>query len=224
MALTSLSALKTHLGITGSTQDDFLSQLLEAVESAFLKLVDRIIEETTETFYLDGNNSAVITLPEYPVSSVSDVRVDPQGFYGQGASAFAASTALTAGVDYCLVKDSSTGTAEVGRLFRIGNVWPGRWEHREGLLTPLQKRGAGNIKVTATFGYSTVPADIALAIWQVVAQLRSARKYGRPVDSERFEDYSYHLEADALTQWRLGNPAQIVAEHTRITPKHGILG
>lgn len=221
--LTSLTALKTHLGITGTTEDAFLGQLLTAVEAVFENLIDRKPASAEYTEYYSGRNTPLLLLREYPVTEVSDVRVDENGYWGQGESAFAATTALTAGIDYALVQDGRGATAETGRLLRIGTVWPARFVSKVGLLSAAIKPGAGNIKVTYTAGYESIPADMALCLWQVCAQIRRRRKTGQLILAESFEDYSYQLGDLAREIFQTGSAAQIVARYKRVTPRFEVL-
>lgn len=223
MSLTSLTALKTHLGITGTTEDAFLGQLLTAVEAVFTNLIDRKLESTEYVEYYGGRNTPVLLLREYPVTEVSDVRVDETGYWGQGASAFAATTALAAGIDYALVKDGRSGIAEVGRLLRIGTVWPARFVSKVGLLSAAVKPGAGNIKVSYTAGYEEIPADVKLCLHQVCAQIRRRRTTGQLILAESFEDYSYQLGDIAREIFQTGSPAQIVGRYKRVTPRFEVL-
>lgn len=223
MALTSVAALKTHLGVSSTTEDAFLGQLLPAVESAFAKFTDRVLEKTTYTEYYSGRGTPVILLREYPVISVTSVHLDTGGYYGSVTDSFGAETLLVSGTDYALVKDGRAGSAETGRLLRIGNVWPVRYDVRPGLLSYATKPCPGCIKVVYLAGYNPIPLDVQLAIWQVCAQLRAGREYGRPYSAEHYEEYSYSLEAQAASAWKVGEPAQIIARYRRITPRHEVL-
>lgn len=219
MPLTTVSALKLHLGLpeTNTAQDAFLGQLLEAAESAFLRLIGREIEAADYVDYYSGANNPVLLLREYPVISVSDVRVDGSGYWGAAPNSFGALTVLTAGVDYALVADAAgSGT---GRLFRVNGVWPGQWRTRAGLLTPQVKPGAGNVKVSYRAGYEEVPTDVALCLWQVCARLRAERSTGRPIQAERYEEYAASYAAYAEQAMRTGSEATTVARYRRTTPK-----
>lgn len=224
MSLTTVSQLKLHLGVTGSTQDAFLSQLLSGAEAAFKRLTDRDIEATDYVCYLSGRNTPILLLPEYPVISITGVWLDRDGYYGTPTGAFADATELTSGIDYALVRDGKAGVAETGRLFKIGGVWPGRWERRPGLLSSTVRPGAGNIKASYRAGYEVVPDDVQLCLWQVCAQLRSARALGAPYSSERYEEYAYQIATDAMSLMRVGSAAQTVARFKRIRPRHCVLG
>lgn len=229
MSLTTRSQLVTHLGLssTAATREaDFLDQLLQAVEAAFKKLTDRDIESTTYTSYLCGNDSKILLLPEYPVTSITSVHLDSDGYWGTGADAFASSTALTSGTHFALVKDGRNNSAEVGRLYRIDGVWPARWVGKQGLLAAARHPGAGNIKVVYTAGYVNIPDDIQLCLWQTCARLRSERLLGRPLQSETLVgDYTYStMMDDALSHMRLGAAATVVATYKRIRHRQQVLG
>lgn len=227
MALTTVSAVKTHLGIAASetTHDVFLTQLLHAVEAAFLNLIDRRLESATYTQYLSGRGSPVLLLPEYPVISITSVHEDIGGAYGQASEAFAAATLLVAGTDYALVKDGHDGEAETGRLVRLNAVWQGRYVRPAGCLAARPVPSLGTIKVVYVAGYAIVPADVPLALWQVCAQLMARRSTGHPMTSERFEEYSYQASLnDAMAAWQVGGPSQVVARYRRTTPRHVVLG
>lgn len=223
MALSSTSKLKLHLGITSAAQDKFLGQLLSAVESAFKKLTDRDIEQTSYTEYYCGRNTPVLLLREYPVISITNVWLDEDGYYGSVSGSFGSSTLLTSGVDYALVKDGRAGASDTAKLLRIGGVWPGKWQYRSGVLTPRMTPGAGNIKVQSVCGYATVPEDIELAIWQICAQLKAERSTGQAIIEEHFEDYGVTLAAKAEEMWQVGSAAQLVSAYKRRTPRHEVL-
>lgn len=223
MALTTLTALKTHLGVTGTSQDAFLTQLLTAVQACFLRLIDRQLEATNYTDYYSGNGTAVLRLREYPVIAVTSVHLDAGGFWGQAPDAFATVTGLVQGTDYALVLDNRDAGGGTGRLYRITGVWPGRWRSKAGLLTPVLAPGAGNIKVVYRAGYETIPADVALAIWQVCARLKADRAYGRPAEAESYEEYAIRFAVGAEKAWLMGTESQIVARYKRLTSRHEVL-
>lgn len=225
MALTTLVALKLHMGIASSdtSEDAFLTQLLAAVEASFKKLTDRDIEQTTYTDYYSGKWTPIILLNEYPVISLTGVWLDSEGFWGTRTGSFGASTQLTEGQDFSLVRDGRNAVKSTGRLYRIAGVWPGRGHYESGLLLPRRVPGAGNVKATFVAGYATIPADIQLAIWQACAALKSSRDTGgRLLIHEAFEEYEYKLQPDTLALIqaevsRLGTMPSIIARYKRIT-------
>lgn len=229
MALTGLTATKLHLSIPSSdtTQDAFLTQLLAAAEAAFLRLIDRQIEQATYTEYRSGKGHRTLMLNETPVSSITSVHYDPNGLWGQAPDgSFPSATLLTEGVDYALVKDGRNGLAETGRVMRIPGVWPGRLQWRAGLLSPQSMPSLGAIRVVYVAGYSSVPAEIPLAIWQTVAELMARRKNGLLKSSESFDGASLAFIQQEASQLLLlpGSRAQVVSRYRRITPRFDGLG
>lgn len=219
MALVTLSGLKDYLGIETTTEDGFLNAVIPGVEAALKRLIGFEIEaQNSLTEYYAGNNSNFLRLRETPVRSVTSVFVDPSGAWGQYAGGFAASTQLTAGLDYYLRMDGPLGlTSASGTLVRLGNrVWPGKVVNEVGLLTNYKVAGEGNIKVVYNSGFETIPADIVLAVYQICAQIRLARQTGMNIQSESFEDYSYSLGTPDTDLMKIGTVSQVVATYRRM--------
>lgn len=203
--LTTLAKLKTHLGITDSSEDDTLEQMLNQIDEAVASATGRgrvagyhpfVSVEGTE--YLDGTGQPELYLHRRPVTAIDSVRVDPTGYFGHGANAFAASTEWTLGTDWvptrldkseenasCLIALKATGWSDPPA------AWP---------------EGRGNIKVVYTAGYgveqsddySGIPADLELAAHLLASELRqsAAQGVGGPIKSETLGRYSYDLLTD----------------------------
>jgi len=179
---TTLSELKLHLDIplTDTSEDGKLNQLISEVEASVLRYLKRgPFVSTSFTEYYSGDDREMLILKHRPVTAVSLVRVDQYGYAGQGPDAFPSTSSWDVGVDYYIPQvsaDEQNGSI----LAAIGNG--GKW--------PL---GRGNIKVTYTAGYATVPDDLALAVNQMIAAIRAGADKGGPVGSETFGEYSYSL-------------------------------
>lgn len=177
--LSTLSALKIHLGISSSAQDTLLGQILNSVDAACLKFLNRgEFISTTRTEYLDGGGRQLLPLRYRPLTAVTGVWVDAKGYYGNGASAFPASSEYTLGENYTPVSGFAENEKNSAMLLAIGGVWPDSF---------------GNVKVTYTAGYTVVPADIQLAVNTLCAVVFKSRKEGLPLASETFGEYSYEL-------------------------------
>lgn len=78
--LVSLSDMKTHLGVVGSTYDTFLTDQLNAVSAAIEGYCGRkfIQNQYTQTFYRDEYKLAPkrLILYHYPVVSIDDIEED----------------------------------------------------------------------------------------------------------------------------------------------------
>lgn len=190
MALVTLSDTKTHLGITGATEDARLTELQAGVESWFKGQCRQELEAATYTEFYEGLGVRALRLRQKPVRSVTEVRIDPDGFYGQGVSAFSGD-ALIAGVDYALRLDGD-GISRSGLLYRLGSSWPAARVRDRGDLVSYIRPGYGNIKVIYDGGYLTIPDDIQLAVKALVGiHLRGARGLGLLLLSESLAKYSY---------------------------------
>ena len=216
------SQCKTWIGISASdaSQDDFVDAALSAAEAAFENLTDRIFGSVSRTEYYDGCDRRVILLRECPVASVTEVRYDPVGGWGAVADSFGASTVLTEGVDWVLVKDGKGGTAATGKLMRVTGVWPGRNQYRAGLLVPQRMPSAGTIRVQYTGGQAA-PADVQGAVCQAVAMLKARRATGMLESSIGFDGASIGLMQQQAKDLMMvaGTLQQVVARYRRLTPR-----
>ncbi|QDV49538.1 phage head-tail connector protein [Gimesia fumaroli] len=178
MALTTLPKVKVHLGISNSAQDDLLNQLITEVESVIQHFTSRkSFDSASRTEYLDGNGKDELFLAHRPLTSVTGVWVDPDGYFGKGTDAFPSDSAWTEGGEF-VPQSEEANEQNASMLISLNRIWP---------------EGRGNIKVTYTAGYETIPADLELAANTLVALLRKGRKEGGMLASERLDQYSYQL-------------------------------
>ncbi len=198
--LTDLDTIKALYGVSDPGLDAQLSALLVAADRAIKDYLHRDIELTSYVEYYSGNGTRFLTLRQRPVVSVTEVREDFSGFYGQGtAPIFGSETLLVAGEDYALELDAGGTLSNSGRLIRCHTVWaqlerlyvPGRVSRDTG-------SALGNIKVTYSAGYASVPDDLKYAVAMLVAYMRRVIKLGQNISSEKLGDYGYHLARTAL--------------------------
>lgn len=197
MALTTVSIVKTHLGISGSTEDTLLTQLVAEADALIKSQLKQPIESATYTEFYAGNGERLLPLKQRPVSSITSIHLDSDGYYGDGSGAFATADLLTAGTDYVLVRDQSGGNSKSGLVAKIGGVWPRPSAATQGLLAQHPGLALGNIKVVYVAGYLTVPKDLEWLANQVVADMRRTRKQGVALSSERLDYYSYSVGESA---------------------------
>lgn len=219
MAITTISAFKTHAGISGSAEDAFLTQILLQVEASLQRHIGRQIEAATVTEYYDGDGTNSLWLRRTPVQSITSVYQDEDARYASADSPFPASTLLTAGTDYALRVDQPTGGATAsmcGRLYRIGTVWSRPFARRGDLLVSSPGDPIGNIKVTYVAGWSSVPADIVLAVHQMLGQIRMQRSAGGPLQSESLDYWSAtYLTPDKIAQ-SLGSVEWLIKSYKQV--------
>ena len=213
MALTTLNALKISMGIplTNTSMDTQLTAFVAAADAAVKKWCKRDLESTTYSAdYYSGNNRPDLVLRQRPVTTLTSIWVDAAGFWGQGANAFASNTLQTVGRDYALIKDAPGGAASLsGIVRRVGTtglvgfmggiVYPSGL--RQGTLSGWDRgtvwpAGDGNIKVSYTAGYLTVPSDLQEATNMIAKQLKAMQGTGMPMASENYVDYAYALLTD----------------------------
>lgn len=204
MALGTVAGLKLHLGISGTDQDSLLTQLLAMAEAAVLSYIGRPIEQASFIDFYSGAGQRDIALRVWPVSlTVAPVvYMDQAGYWGQGT--YASDTLQTQGTDYAIIRDRTTvgEQSRCGLLRRLGLGFSFTSIGRPyGSLATRYRQsvwpvGEGNIKVTYTAGYATVPADITLAVYQLAATVYNNRFFGGAfIASERLGEYSQTLHS-----------------------------
>jgi hypothetical protein len=96
------------------------------------KYCSRSFKSASRTTFFDGNLSNEVLLPHYPITGVTDLRID-------SAHVFGADTVIPS-TDYAIVAEVSLK-----------------------LHSTLFPNGSQNCKLSYTAGYTSVPADIAMA-------------------------------------------------------------
>ena len=218
MAITTLARTKLRLGITLTSQDALLTMLLEQAEAFVARTVSCSLDSppVQATEFYDGNNRQELPLRRWPVTAVASVYVHSAGAAGQDADPFPADTLLDPETQYYLDLQPGGTVSRSGLLMRRGSAWPGR-SVSTGYLTPSVVKGQGNLKVTYTAGWTTIPADLELVVQRLVAIELAQQFTGRAVQSESFEhgDYSYALAAAADAKESAGSTASILASYSR---------
>lgn len=178
---------------------DRLDRIRRGVEAAARRYVKWEIHRQTVTEYYDGTGSRDIALKGLFPSSVTGVWLDLTGFYGQNASGFGSGTELTQGQDFALVQPNQMNA--LLRMVSASNqiLFPSDYffRRRAGGLSycypAFWPSGYGNVKITYTFGFESLPDDLRLAIIEACGYVWNMAKYGFPVTSEGLADYNYSL-------------------------------
>lgn len=157
-----------------------------------------------ENEYHSGDGGQVLQLLHRPVHSISDLRVDNEGYYGQGTDPFASGDALTEGTEFVLVRDDPVQRAvsRSGKVCRISSRWPRPTGHLAGMLSETAGMAMGNIRVTYIAGYGLIPLELQGACATLVGQMNADQESGGAKLSERFGEYSY-TRMDAKDEARL---------------------
>jgi hypothetical protein len=171
----------------------------------------------TKAFLSIAGRNNVLQLEHLPVRSISEVKVDYNGGFGQESDTFGADTIWTAGTDYFL-DITRSGLSMTGHLMSYRG-WP---------LEP------GTVKVTYTSGYSsdelagraTTRIDASpiknAALLTVAKAFKTAKVQGKqgwggfaagPLNSESLGDYSYSTDGNsvkAVTGMMVSLPSEAV--------------
>ncbi len=139
IALVSLSDAKYYIGITSTTEDVIIEEIINGVSSAFNSYTQRKLAVTDYDIYLDGNKKPILFLPAWPIISVSSVIED--------------GTTLTEDDDFKVYYD-------LGFLYRVDDNWS------EGKKNIRVQFAAGYDCLGTS---PTLPHDIKLACLKQVA-------------------------------------------------------
>jgi hypothetical protein len=166
--LTDLPTVKAWLGIpSGSTEDDALLTGLITAASQFIQTwLNRQLMQATYTEVRDGTGGQRLVFMNYPVTSVASLTVGM----------------LTVNP----VSNPSTGTyPNAGYLFTPTEI----------RLNDLYfERGFGNVQVTYTAGYATVPPDVQQAATELVSlRYRERDRIGHASKAVGGETVSYTI-------------------------------
>jgi len=193
-ALITLQQLKDKLGITDTSQDDYLEFIINAISDDFEQYCDRVFREVTITDYeLVGNDRSKIVLPQRPITSIDSV-------YLNG----------------CLLEEKVDD--EYGGYFRVNQTdadagvvtRQAGWWAKTFVNNPLAQnrdydKNNVNIKITYTGGYSTIPANLQMACLSECARQYDYEAGGyRNISSEKIQSVSQKFmdsDIDSSTGW-----------------------
>lgn len=109
---------------------------------------------------------------------------DDNALGGSAYGSFGIGTLLQEGADFYVDWSQGVGTTcESGLIYNASNYWyrPAQWMY--GLVSSVPGIPIKNVKVTATAGYTSIPADVQWACELLIAGMRAARKFGSNVQS-----------------------------------------
>ena len=188
---------KTWANITSSAYDSVIGTIVSGVSTEIRRWCGRDLtngfESMSRTERYDGNNEQTINLMEWPVSSVTSVKV----YASDGTYETLDSTSyrcdntggILSRVDPIKARYPVTAFGTVQATFSVQPWFPD---------------GFDNIEVTYTGGYATIPDDIKIAAFRFADLQYSARGRNLGLASESLGQYSYsNYSSPQLTQIRL---------------------
>lgn len=183
-SLISIAEYKVWAGISGTAQDALLTVLVDAVSMEVRRWCDRDLtngfELVSRTEKYDGTGEQTIQLMEWPVSSVTSVKV-----YSAG------------GTYETLDSNTYRVNGDSGVLSRIDPVLARFPTNAFGTIEstfsvqPWFEAGFDNIEVVYTGGYATIPADLKMACYRLTDLAYTARGRNMNLQSESLGGYSY---------------------------------
>ena len=212
MLMTDLREIKSVLEIDPSNNIED-KKLLWWIEQLSKWLEDNIfmrdLSYKIRTEFHDGTGTQTLLLkhrPVYPSSAPSfasalpfqaiTVNVDEGGYWGSDPLGAFQGPNMVYGQDYALRIDQSDGSSRSAVLVRINDYWNRPQVRQVGLLTPfLSDVGTGSIQVTYTAGYTidTLPAQVRMALDQLVAATRYLFPLGVLLASDSYEGRAISL-------------------------------
>jgi len=206
------------MGIKNNDLDSVLVTWIAQCEVAIARKIDRQLSEVEVTEFYSGTGTNTFWLRHTPVQFISSLSIDHEGYAGQGTGDY--TEVLQAGVDYALRVDQPTGSGIAsmsGRVWKINGTWP-RPQASVGALNSVPGDGMGNIKVTYKAGWpsGSAPADLVLAVTQMVAQIKLTRGEGMPLQSENMDYYNYTRVNPADMAKMLGSVESLIAPFKRL--------
>lgn len=164
-ALTTWARTKLYTGFP-DTDQTLAEYLINSATEQAEAVARRLLKARTLTKDLDGSGRPMLTLPVYPVSSVTSVLVD-------STRAFGAATELDEDDDWVLYADE-------GMLCHLGSGWP---------------EGRKNVRVTWTGGLDPVDSRLQDAVIEVVAwNVPRFRGKGIGLRAAKGGDWDYSYE------------------------------
>ncbi len=196
-------------------------QLIDAAEAMVHRWCgNRQFFYGTYTEYLDAPVKGRLQVRESPIWSITSLAFDPKGGYGQLTGTFGSGTTLTAGEAYYFIQDNPDGKGYCGQIVAQPQTGWGGWYggalgwgnvQTPGLLAGQPSPIPGAFKCVYIGGYTLIPDDLRLCIWQIVADRRNASLTGNTFQSESMEGYSYSLGAPDAEIAKIGSVASILA-------------
>lgn len=147
MSLDTLSNVKLRLGVATSDDDDLLSALMDSADQFVGEFCGRDFGGGTYTEYHPGD-SAVVFLRNYPIDSVTSVKVDPA--YGFGTETVRPATACVVHFDRGMIQSLT------------GPFLP-LWAGLPVLNMPAWMRAPRVVQIVYSTATGAVPADVRQA-------------------------------------------------------------
>jgi hypothetical protein len=161
--LTTLARVKSFLGITDSSQDTFLTDLIAIATETIQNYTGRTFSLESITEKLPGTNTAKLILSKFPIVSITSI-TDQSG--------------LIAATGY-EISDNLAGT-----VYRKNDIFPFKGQNTGILGFINEKESENSITILYQAGYTTIPLDVEMAAISYIRTLYLGRSKDTNIASE----------------------------------------
>jgi hypothetical protein len=168
----------------------------------------------THAVHIERNGPQTIQLKHLPIRKITSVRVDSNGYFGKGASAFPASTAWTEGEDF--FAEYEQGNYAPSGIVQARGAWtvtPGSikitylagYSEAELAGEALANVDSGGIVTTAYVNASDIKQAAILTAMKFFKTVEEHKKQSTvgftagAINSEKLGDYSYTLDTSSVS-------------------------
>ena len=208
MAIISLTDYKTYAGISGTTDDTFLTNAIAAAQSMAESYTGRTFDAGNFVDIVDGNVAQVnAQVKSWPINTLTSVE------YRSGTTWITLQSDLytfepSTGLIWIRSPIWGRVTGAGGSFFDDTDGWNGPQYGIGTGPSPRIPEGQYNLRVTYNGGYATgdMPAELKWAMYQAVDALYTNRAANPMLHSENIMSYSYtkgYRTGGSLTLQRL---------------------
>jgi len=200
LAIITTAEYKTYAGISGSAQDAQLDVLIPGLQAELERQCGRLFDTGTYTEYVDGSDSPTICVRNAPITSVTSIALIDRAesvVYTYDATGYKieASTGLVS-----RQAGGFWGGVTGADCLNWWNPLPSPISYQ---LGPAFPDGWRNIKIVYVGGYSSMPADLKLLMYDLTSTRLAQIGQDLSMKSETLGHYKYDRGADAAGFWSL---------------------
>lgn len=199
-SIVSLATYKSNNGITSSANDTPLTFFLTAAEAFLRRMCGRdintgFVAATTYTELLSGCNNETLQLMEWPITSITSVKLVANDGTTTTYSSSAYRCDLDTGLLYRLgARDGRfAGTIEPASDFAVGAEYGGAMD-AQWVTRPSWPAGFNNIQVIYVSA-GVASADIVYAVMRLTDRMFANKQTNTDLQSEGLGGYSYARRA-----------------------------
>jgi len=158
--LTTLTRFKAYSGITGTTQDALITNLISSVSAQVERYLRRTLESTSYKIWLDGSGAPGLRLHQYPITALYQVCVGNSSIaqIGNTSSTVSRASVSCDGTNLTLVEISTLGVETITDLLLA------TYPSINSLITIVNTK-AGWTGTLQSASYGTLPSSMLRPIY-----------------------------------------------------------